>query len=147
MKNLFFAILLITLPSIVFAQKNREEIESFKITYLTQKLDLSPEEAKVFWPIYNNWQKERNVLRKERTLKMISSKKINEIEDLSDAEIKNLITNELDFKQRELNLEKKYFSKLISSLPIKIVGKYYRTQETFKRELLKRFKDGRMQKP
>lgn len=141
MKNLFFGILFLALPSLVFAQKNREEIESFKIAYLTQKLDLSPNEAKIFWPIYNDWKKEQGDLRKERMLKMISFKKIDEIDNLSDSEVQALITNELDFKQRELNLEKKYFSKLKSSLPIKTVGKYYRAQETFKRELLNRYRN------
>ncbi len=43
-----------------------EEIEAYKIGFLTQKLDLSPQEAKVFWPIYNNWQKEQAEFRKER---------------------------------------------------------------------------------
>jgi hypothetical protein len=43
-------------------------------------------------------------------------------------------------RQKDLNLEKKYYNKLKSSLPIKTVGKFYRAQEAFKRELLDRFK-------
>ncbi|MNR50781.1 hypothetical protein D3C85_1703520 [compost metagenome] len=73
---------------------------------------------------------------------MISFRKIPEIENLSDTEVQTLIMNELNFKQRSLAIEKKYYYKLKSNLPIKIIGKYYRAQETFKRELLSRYKKG-----
>lgn len=146
MKNLFFAALLFLLPTMLWAQRPKgEEIESLKIAYFTQKLDLSPDEAKVFWPIYNEMQREQNDLRKERMQKMISFRKTNEIDNLTDAQVQSLITSEFDFKQRDLNLDKKYYNKLKSSLPIKVVGKFYRAQEGFKRELLNRYKGG--QKP
>ena len=152
MKQLFIAILFFSCSFFAAAQdpssSRNDEIESYKIAYLTQKLDLSADEAKVFWPIYNVWQKEQRSLRKDRMQKMISFRKIAEIEDLSDVEVQALITNELNFKQRELNLERKYYNQLKSNLPIKIVGKYYRAQEAFKRELLSRFgRGGRLGTP
>lgn len=145
MKNLIIATLLL-LPFLVSAQGHGDknnEIETYKIAYLTEKLGLSSDEAKIFWPIYNDWEKEQGALRKERFQKMISFRKIDEIETLSDSQIQTLIANDFDMKQRELNLEKKYYNKLKSSLPIKIVGKYYRAQEAFKREILSRYRNGR----
>ncbi|PST82279.1 hypothetical protein C7T94_15925 [Pedobacter yulinensis] len=143
---IFFAALFF--PVLLFAQgpggKRGAEIESFKVAYLTQKLDLSPEDAKVFWPIYNEWQKEQETLRKERFQKMISFRKIADIDELSDAQIQSLITSEFALKQRELNLEKKYYARLKANLPIRVIGKFYRAQETFKRELLTRFREGKM---
>lgn len=146
MKNILAAALLFCLPFFASAQRpsgRNPEIEAYKVTYLTEKLDLSPEEAKIFWPIYNAWTAEQVALREERREKMISFRKSTEIENLSDTEVQTLINNELLFKQRDLNIERKYYNKLKSSLPIKTVGKYYRAQETFKRELLSRYKDGR----
>ena len=143
MKYLLIVTMLFIFPFYISAQRKADrngEIEAYKIGFITQKLDLSAQEAKVFWPIYNNWQKEQADFRKERMQKMISFKKIDEIEELSDAEIQSLITNDFDFKQRELNLDKKYYNKLKSSLPIKTVGKFYRAQEAFKRELLTRYR-------
>jgi hypothetical protein len=142
MKKLFFAVLMFMLPSIIWAQKPRgEEIEALKIAFFTTKLDLSAEEAKVFWPIYNDMQAEQNAIRKERFQKMISFRKVAEIDNLSDAQIQTLITSEFDFRQRDLNIEKKYYNRFKAVLPIKIIGKYYIAQEAFKRELLNRFKD------
>ena len=141
MKNLLFVALMFLLPATLLAQKPRgEEIESLKIAFFTQKLDLSPGEAKIFWSIYNDMQAELNSLHKERMQKMISFRKVDEIDNLTDTQVQNLITSEFDFKQRELNLNKKYYGKLKSSLPIKVVGKFYRAQEGFKRELLNRYR-------
>jgi hypothetical protein len=148
MKNIWIAVLLLFIPALLNAQdrgNRNEEIESYKIAYLTQKLDLSSGEAKIFWPIYNDWQKELSALRSERNKNVISFRKTEEIEALSDNEIHALITNEINYKQRNLNIEKKYYNRLKSSLPLKVVGKYYRAQETFKKELLNRFGRGRNQ--
>ncbi|GGE50810.1 hypothetical protein EV200_10284 [Pedobacter psychrotolerans] len=143
MKNLLFSALIFLLPITLLAQRPKsEEIESLKIAYFTQKLALSPDEAKIFWPIYNDMQSEQNALRKERMQKMISFRKVNEIDNLTDAQVQSLITSEFDFKQRDLNLDKKYYSKFKSKLPIKIIGKFYRAQEGFKRELLNKFRGG-----
>ena len=143
MKNLLFVALMLLLPYTLLAQRPKsEEIESLKIAFFTQKLDLSPEEAKIFWPIYNDMQAEQSALRKERMQKMISYRKTTEIDNLSDAQVQSLITIEFDFKQRDLNLDKKYYNRLKSNLPIKVVGKFYRAQEGFKRELLNKFRGG-----
>jgi len=145
MKNLIITALLL-FPLFVSAQGRDEknsEIEKYKIAYLTEKLGLSSEEAKIFWPIYNDWQREQDALRKERFQKMISFRKIDEIEALSDTEVQTLITNDFSMKQRELDLDKKYYYKLKSNLPIKTVGKYYRAQEAFKREILSRYRNGK----
>jgi hypothetical protein len=145
MKYLIVIALFFCLPFALQAQRpmDRKDIESYRIAFLTQKMDLSPEEAKIFWPIYTDWQKEQVELRKERDEKMISFRKIAEIDDLSDNEVQTLILNDFSMRQRELNLEKRYYLKLKASLPIKIIGKYYRAQEAFKRELLNRYRGGK----
>ncbi|WP_432708857.1 hypothetical protein [Pedobacter sp.] len=147
MKKLSLLVVLIfSITHYALAQRpgNRSnDIENYKVKYLTEKLELSPAEAKIFWPIYKNWQAEQAALRKERGQKMISFKTIDEIEALSDAQVQTLITNELNIKQKALNIDKKYYNQLKSQLPIKTVGKFYRAQETFKKELLNRYRDNR----
>src|SRR5207244_10877172 len=41
-----------------------EKIKTMKIGFLTEKLSLSSEEAKTFWPVYNKYQDELETLRK-----------------------------------------------------------------------------------
>lgn len=146
MKNLILLSLFLCVTQVVSAQRHQgknNEIESYKVAYLTNKLELSPDEAKVFWPIYNNWQKEQADLRAERIQKMISFKKIDEIDELSDNQVEALLANELNFKQKALNIERKYYLQLKSGLPIKVVGRYYRAQESFKKELLNKYRESK----
>ncbi|MBB5636224.1 hypothetical protein HDF26_003318 [Pedobacter cryoconitis] len=146
MKNLIAIAFLLSLPFLASAQRNEgrgKEIQAYKNTYLKDKLELNPEEAKIFWPIYNAMQHEQNELRQERRKNMISFRKITEIENLSDTEVESLINNELNFKQKDLNIDRKYYNQLKKSLPIKVVGKYYRAEQTFKKELLSRYKEAK----
>lgn len=143
MKNIIIALLLF-IPSLTIAQHpriGREKMEAKKIAWLTTKLDLSAEDAKVFWPIYNDYTRESSKLRQERSQKMISFKKIKEIEELSDDEIQALILNDFNFRQRDLNIERKYYNKFKANLPIKTVGKFYRAQEAFKKEILQQYRE------
>lgn len=145
MKNLIIT-LFILLPVLSLAQGPRQgddKIEAAKVAFFTEKLDLSAEEAKIFWPIYNEYQKEQGSLRRDRYKSMISFRKVTEIDDLTDAQIQTLIAGDFDFKQKDLNIEKKYYAKFkASGLSIKQIGKFYRAQEAFKKELLSRFRGG-----
>ncbi|MCY1535855.1 hypothetical protein D9M68_712790 [compost metagenome] len=146
MKNLLFGLLIFILPRDTMAQYNKnvaDKMKANKVAFLTTKLDLSVEEAKIFWPIFNDFYRDQHNLRQEQTEKMIRFKKIKEINELSDAEIQMMILSDFDFRQKDLNIERKYYNKLKTSLPIKIVGKFYRAQEAFKRELLDHYRGGR----
>jgi hypothetical protein len=64
MKHLLTILFLICTLSL-FSQQNNlgqetdvSRIEALKIAYITKKLNLSPDEAQRFWPIYNNYANE-----------------------------------------------------------------------------------------
>ena len=42
-----------------------EKIEALKIAFITKELNLSPEEAQRFWPLYNNYTQELKKVRQE----------------------------------------------------------------------------------
>jgi len=50
----------------------RERLESFRIQFITKKLDLTPAEAEKFWPLYNE--------QKEASRNLMQTKKEDEIE-------------------------------------------------------------------
>ncbi|MDO5608360.1 MAG: sensor of ECF-type sigma factor [Capnocytophaga sp.] len=66
MKNI--TLLLILFPMLLLAQNGQkyEKIKALKIAFITEKINLTPEEAKDFWPVYNQYSDEiRNLHRKE----------------------------------------------------------------------------------
>lgn len=143
MKKLYIlAIALLSIVNITKAQENRkEEIEAFRIAYFTRQLNLSSEEAKKFWPVYNEMQTEIQKIQKERRMRHRDLRDNND--NLSDAELEKSINDEMNSRQRELDIEKKYHERYKAILPMKKVAVFYRAQEGFKRELLRKLQDQR----
>lgn len=63
------------------------------------------------------------------------------IENSTDKEIENLISDVFDAKTKEIELQKEYYTKYTKVLPIKKVALLYQSELQFKKELLKRIKD------
>ncbi|WP_224490985.1 hypothetical protein [Robertkochia flava] len=56
MKRIFILTALVFFSFQVNAQESRRErIKSLKVAYLTEKLELLPDEAAIFWPRYNQY--------------------------------------------------------------------------------------------
>jgi hypothetical protein len=64
-------------------------------------------------------------------------------DNLSDAEIEKTINDEMASRQKELDIEKKYHDRFKAVLPMKKIAIYYRAQEGFKRELLRKLQGQR----
>ncbi|MOA32901.1 hypothetical protein D3C78_1541570 [compost metagenome] len=58
-----------------------------------------------------------------------------------------MILNDFSVKQRELDLERKYYDKFKKVLSMKKVAKFYMAEEQFKRELIKRLRSQSQQPP
>lgn len=123
----------------------REEIESIRIAFFTRKLQLSPDEAKVFWPVFNSYTDEMNTLRKEHGKKMRSSQE--KLDNMSAAEIEKLADEEIAFGQQELDVRKKYHAQFKQVLPAKKVVMLYHAEDEFKRELIGRLRDRKTDGP
>jgi Spy/CpxP family protein refolding chaperone len=116
----------------------KEKVEAMKIAYITKELNLTPSEAQQFWPVYNKFNDELELLRKNRKNDLIAVK-LN-MDNMSDADLAKAIDNELAFQQQELDLRKKYIEEYKKVLPIRKVAKLMRAEHTFKMELLREFK-------
>lgn len=120
-------------------EERKEQIESMKIAFITRKLELSPDEAKRFWPVYDQYSGELQSLRKTRRDRNRDARE--DFDKLGDKEIEKLVDDEMIFRQQELDIVKKYHTQFKSVLPVKKVAKLYRAEEEFKRELLERIRD------
>ena len=152
MKNRLMIVLLFA-STMLFAQQPppqgndnqrpaRERVEAMKVGFLTQRLNLTPEEAKVFWPVYNKYQDELETLRKSRRENLVNAKM--NFDSMADKDVEKAVDSELGFRQSELDLLKKYHGQFKQVLPIKKVAALYRAEEDFKRELLDKIKENRM---
>lgn len=124
-----------------FLDDKKEEIEAMKIGFLTKRLNLSPEEAKTFWPVYNMFANDLQALRKNRREEKRHAK--DEFLNMSDKEVEKLVDGEIAFKQSELDIIKKYHAQFKQVLPMKKIAILYKSEEEFKLELLKKIQDRR----
>lgn len=133
------------LSSGVFAQNEnenaarREKIEAFKVSFITQKMKLSPEEARVFWPVYNMFQDDLDAIRRNRKKEIQSIK--GSVETMNDKEIEMLVDGEMAFRQQELDVKKKYHTQFKKIVPLRKIALLYNAEEDFKRELLKKIQE------
>ena len=45
---------------------NLEKLNTYKIGFFTKKLNLTSSEAEKFWPVYNEYQKQKNQIQLEK---------------------------------------------------------------------------------
>ena len=141
MKKLIAAFIVL-LPFLLHAQPPRgEKLEALKIGFITDRLDLTPEEAKNFWPVYNRFQDELEKVRRQRRESLRNPEV--DFEDMSDSEIEKMVDTEILLRQNELDIFKKYHPQFKQVLPIRKVARLYKTEEDFKRRLLEIIKERR----
>ena len=119
----------------------KQRIETFKISYITKQLNLTPDEAKTFWPVYNEYEMATEEVRGEfrRNVKENRGK----LNELSDKEVEELIDSQIANKQRELDIQKSYHAQFKGVLPVKKVAKLYVAEHEFKKILLKEMQSHR----
>ena len=75
--------------TLVSAQNpNRERLEAYKIAFFTKRLNLTPQEAEKFWPVYNEFQNQKNQIQAAK-ISLMKTFNQNEI-NLSDKQITEL---------------------------------------------------------
>lgn len=147
-KILLLTALFAALIGKTYAQEDEDRndrVESLKIAFITEKLALTPEEAKVFWPVFNAFSGElKKVKAKERESALTFKAKTNP----TDQESAKFISDHIALKQSQLDITKKYVSEFKKVLPEKKVARLLTLEQEFKQQLLQRLKNkpNRMQR-
>ncbi len=146
MKKLLLTLTLITIGiATVWAQQGRperfdhEQFKSNKIAFITQALNLKPAEAEKFWPIYNQFENERNKLFDQRREmeRMIMERSDN----LSEKEYTELSRKFAALFKEEGDLTQRYNEQFLKILPAKKVVELYKAEYNFRKELLRQYRN------
>ena len=119
----------------------KEQLESMKIGFITEKVNLTPEEAQVFWPVYNKYSDELKSIRKDRRENLMNAR--DNFDSMSDAEIEKAVDMEIAARSAEAEILKKYNPQFKKILPIRKVAKLYKAEEEFKRKLVEMIRERR----
>ena len=119
----------------------REKIMSEKIAFLTSELNITPQEAQTFWPVYNQVNKERdeamhNVFRSFKALEeAVSAGK-------SEKELDKLLENYLDAIKEQGEVEKDAYDDYAKVLSVEKLAKLYIGEEKFRRQHIRKLHGG-----
>lgn len=122
-----------------FAQRppvDQEKLQAARIAFITTRLDLKPEQAEKFWPIFNLYNDQR-----EKTMRQISELGKG-VETIGEDEAKSRIQQRLKFQSELLEKEKAFVndvSKVLSSKQILMLNNISRD---FNRQLYQRGRGG-----
>ena len=135
-KYILSVVVFCCIATLTFAQRHgdkKNRMESYRIAYITEKLDLTPEEAQRFWPVYNQFRDE---------LKKIHQDKKNQkaIADMTDSEAENAINNNFERDEKVASLKKEYVKKLKGVIAPKKIAQLQQVEQEFKKEVLERIK-------
>ena len=113
-----------------------QEIKSQKIAFFTDKIGLTPEEAQIFWPIYNSYWDKKNKIIADRKDKMTFFAENNA--KMSNEEMIKYADQYIRYEMQLAELLDEYHKKFKEILPIDKVMKIYLADYEFKTYLLKR---------
>lgn len=129
-----FSTFLFTYPSVLIAQdqnsnqvKNR--IEAQRIAFLTKHIDLRPEEAQEFWPVYNEYRDREEELNKMKRPEI-------QIQNMSDTEASAYLDKMVELGEREIIFKKEFLARFREVLSDKKVLLFFDAERRFKEKLL-----------
>ena len=136
-KIIFIAIFVVGILGISTAQGEKEaRIQKKRIAFFNQELQLTDSEANQFWPLYDQYRADSKSLKKSYNWNQ-------KVALMSDKEVENYIFASFELQEKELALRRKYFEKLRVFMPIRKIAMLNRTEQQFKRQLLKHVKQRR----
>ena len=122
------------------AEDWKEKLMAEKIAFLTLEVGLTPEEAQVFWPVYNQVEKEKdeamfNVIKTHKEMsKAVEEKK-------GEKEVAALLDKYLEAQRKANEIEDSIAAKYKAVLPVDKVVKLYVAEEKFRRQQIRKLHD------
>lgn len=119
--------------------KGREKVKAIRIAYITEKLGLTPEQSEKFWPVYNEFFEKRQEMRKE----LRNERERMGTNALTPEQKQTLINLDLAIKQKELDLEKGYSTRLMRVITADQMLKLRTAEKDFQRMLIQQLQQKR----
>lgn len=142
MKKLILILLL--LPMFSMAQNRQgggggrlQKIHSAKIGMITERLNLTPEQAPQFWAVYNEYEVKKIEFKKNirRTMEEATSL------SATDDKIVNAQKQVIVLRRKEIDLEDEYMAKILKTITPRQFSELKRTEANFNKMLIEKLNE------
>ena len=135
-------VLVMLMAGVTLPAQNRpraERIEAQRVAFITGKLQLTPEEAQNFWPVYNEYRRKRMKIEQEKTnlMRDYSARE----SALTDKEAGQIADDYVQLGKKQADLLVEYNGRFKKVLPPKKVLRLYRAEKQFTAYLLRQIRD------
>ena len=114
--------------------RGKDKIRAAKVGLITNRLNLSEEQAKTFWIVYEEFDKKRSDIRKNIRQMTAESRNITASDDKISADLKEV----LSLKQKAVDVEKEYMPKFLKTINIRQLSELFKTEQLFNQMLVKK---------
>jgi len=121
-------------------QEAMDKMKAERVSFLTDKLQLSVEEAEKFWPVYNEYLSKREEMMWGKREKMPRNFDPGQ---LTDEEMSTMLNDILDQEIQLAQLKKDYFIRLKEVLPVRKVLRLQRVEQDFMNHMLNQIRESR----
>lgn len=121
----------------------KEMLKEEKMNFINDYCKFTDDEAKKFWVLEDEMQGKLKEVRKSmrREIKDVKDKGI---DNMTDAELKKVFDNRKVYEQKLQDIKWEYNDKFINSVGVKKTAKFYEAEISFRKKLLDRLKDLKM---
>ncbi len=122
-------------------KEKKEQIKALKVAFITTELNLTPDEAAKFWPLFNSFEDKQQEIKKQKLKAYLERTDSNAIDRLSEKEAASLLTQMESTEDELYQLKKKFVANLKGVLPSTKILKLKKAEEQFSKKLLQQYRD------
>lgn len=108
-----------------------EKVKAQKVAFLTEKMNLTVDESKAFWPVYNGYEEDMRELKRQGW---------NKKEEMDDTKAKEVLFSGIDRQNKEIQLKKDFYTKASEVVPYKKLLLMERGEREFRQKLFEGYK-------
>lgn len=116
-----------------------ERVRQAKVNFFNEKLELTPQETKLFWPVYNDYQSRKNRLTNEK--RNIMRFYVENGDNMSEIEISETLDRYIEIESEVSELLNTFNNKFKTILPESKVIRIYIVEVQFRNYLLKQLRN------
>lgn len=125
------------------SKEDREKIQTARIAFITNRLQLTSDVAKNFWPIFNEFETDKQELSKKYNQQKRNLVAPEDFRNMSDDNASKMLDMYFDQKEAELKLEREYMKKFQEVLTRRQVWSIIRFEGDFRREFMNKLRKRR----
>ena len=118
-----FALFIMLVPILHAQQDRRDKIENMHTAYITEKINLTPDQAKRFWPVYDQYIAEQTKIHDQKYA--VIKEFATSWGTISDAQAEDLTNRALAVDAQVTQLRIKYMPSFLKVLPGKQVATFF----------------------